>query len=290
MASLRALRKRISSVQSTRQITKAMKMVAAAKMRRSQEAILKARPYAIGIESVLADLVDRVGAEDHPLLSRREPKKIEIVVMTADKGLCGAFNTNIIRRTEQFLFEEGSKFESITLSCIGRKGRDHFRRRSVNIRREYTGIFEKIGFCTAAEIADQLSKDFINRELDVIYLLYNQFKSVIQQNVTLYQLLPIIKPDRKTTGLMDGTEYEYEPDKEAILNVILPKYLATEIHRALLESSASELGARMTAMENATKSAGDMINSLTLKYNKARQTAITTELSEIVSGAEAIKQ
>jgi len=286
MASLKDLRKRIASVQNTRQITKAMKMVASAKMRRAQESIVKARPYANGLDEVLRDLATRVSAEDHPLLARRIPKKVELVVMTSDRGLCGAFNTNIIRHAEQFLFEKGPDFDRITISAIGRKGRDHFKRRTVDMRREYVGVFDKVQFSTASEIADQLAHDFVSNELDAIYLLYNEFKSVVQQNLVLHRLLPITIPEGATAARLD---YEYEPDKSAILEAILPKYLATDIFRAMLESAASEHGARMTSMDNATKAAGDMISTLSLKYNKARQTAITTELMEIVSGAEALK-
>jgi F-type H+-transporting ATPase subunit gamma len=264
-------------------------MVAAAKMRRAQEAILKARPYANGLSTVLSDLAARVNTDAHPLLARREPKRVELVVMTSDRGLCGSFNTNIVRKAEQFLFEKGPSFERITLSCIGRKGRDHFRRRTVDIRREYVGVFNKVTFSSAAEIAEQLARDFVSQDLDAIWLLYNEFKSVIQQRVVLYPMLPIELP---ADGGHDGTgcvDFAYEPDKEAILNAILPKYLATEIFRAMLESAASEHGARMTAMDNATKAAGEMIDTLSLKYNKARQAAITKELMEIVTGAEAIK-
>ncbi|MFA6032257.1 MAG: ATP synthase F1 subunit gamma [Myxococcota bacterium] len=286
MASLKDLRKRIASVQNTRQITKAMKMVASAKMRRAQESILKARPYANGLDEVLRDLATRVSAEDHPLLARRTPKKVELVVMTSDRGLCGAFNTNIIRHAEQFLFEKGPDFDRITISAIGRKGRDHFKRRTVDMHREYVGVFDKVQFSTASEIADQLARDFVSNELDAIYLLYNEFKSVVQQNLVLHRLLPITIPEGTASV---GLDYEYEPDKSAILDAILPKYLATDIYRAMLESAASEHGARMSSMDNATKAAGDMISTLSLKYNKARQTAITTELMEIVSGAEALK-
>ncbi|MBI5525459.1 MAG: ATP synthase F1 subunit gamma [Deltaproteobacteria bacterium] len=288
MPSLRALRKRIGSVRNTRQITKAMKMVAAAKMRRAQEAILKARPYANGLSTVLLDIAARVNTEAHPLLARREPKKVELVVMTSDRGLCGSFNTNIVRRAEQFLFEKGGEFDRISLSCIGRKGRDHFRRKTVDIRREYIGVFNNITFSSAAEIAQELARDFVAQDLDAIWLLYNEFKSVIQQRVALYPLLPMRIPEETGTAAA-GVDFVFEPDMATILDAILPKYLGTEIYRAMLESAASEHGARMTAMDNATKAAGEMIDSLTLKYNKARQAAITKELMEIVTGAEAIK-
>ena len=285
--SLKDLRKRIGSVQNTRQITKAMKMVSAAKMRRSQDAILRTRPYANGLADVLSDLAARVETDAHPLLARRTPKVVELIVMTSDRGLCGAFNMNIIRQAEQFLFEKGPQFDRITISCIGKVGRDYIRRKGLDIHREYTGVFDKVSFSTATEIADQLSKDFVSNELDAIYLLYNEFKSVMQQRVVLSPLLPITLPGGESP--MNEIDFEYEPTKEAILSTILPKYLAVGIFRSMLESAASEHGARMTAMDNATKSANDMISSLSLKYNKARQTAITTELMEIVSGAEAMK-
>jgi F-type H+-transporting ATPase subunit gamma len=291
--SLRDIRKRIASVRSTQQITKAMKMVATAKLRRAQENILATRPYATKMFEVLSSLAARTSPDAHPLLYRREPKRVEVVVFTSDRGLCGAFNMNLIQRAEKFLQEEKARTEELALSFIGRKGRDYFRKRNVKMRREYVNLFGKVDFPLAARIGEDLVQSYIAEQVDAIYLLYSEFRSAIQQRIVLEKILPVT-PRKAGEGeeMPKGpaaVEYIYEPSEVEILGKILPMYVEVQIFRALLESVASEFGARMTAMENATNNARDMIEKLTLMYNKARQASITKELIEIVSGAEALK-
>jgi F-type H+-transporting ATPase subunit gamma len=288
MPSLRAIKRQIASITNTRQITRAMKMVAAAKFKRAQENLIRIRPYAISTYNILEDLSVRIDITAHPLLSRREVKRIELVIMTSDRGFCGAFNSNIIRYAEKFIKENASKYESITFSCIGRKGRDYFKKRNYQLRREFVHVFDNVSFDIALDISNDLIDNFLSANLDEVILIYNEFKSVIQQRVTTFTLLPIIPPKRE--DISNLVDYIYEPDKETVLNDLIPRCLAIEVYRALLESAASEFGARMTAMENATNSASDIIDSLILKYNRARQAAITKELSEIITGAEAIKK
>jgi len=293
-ASLRDIRKRIASVRSTQQITKAMKMVAAAKLRRAQESILTTRPYAKKMLEVLTSLAARTSAEAHPLLARREPRRVEVVVFTSDRGLCGAFNMNLIQRAEKFMEEEKARSEELALSFIGRKGRDYFRKRKVTIRREYVNFFGKVDYLMASRIGRELVQAYTEKRVDRIYLLYSEFRSAIQQRVILEKILPVTpeagpQAPAPTMGAQTAVEYIYEPSEGEILDKLLPMYVEVQIYRALLESLASEYGARMTAMENATKNAAEMIDKLTLVYNKARQASITKELIEIVSGAEALK-
>jgi F-type H+-transporting ATPase subunit gamma len=301
-ASLRDIRKRIASVRSTQQITKAMKMVATARLRRAQENILAVRPYASKMFEVLSSLAQRTSAEAHPLLAWREPKRVEVVVFTSDRGLCGAFNMNLIQRAERFLGEQKGTADEIGLSFFGRKGRDYFRKRKVDIRREYVNFFGKVDYLLAARIGQELVKDYIENRVDRIYLLYSEFRSAIQQRVLLKKILPVtsISGEEKEESLSDlgktpaqivpkAVEYLYEPSEGEILDQLLPRYVEAQVFQALLETVASEHGARMTAMENATNNAAEMIDKLTLIYNKARQAAITKELIEIVGGAEALK-
>jgi len=301
-ASLRAIRKRIVSVRSTQQITRAMKMVAAAKLRRAQESILATRPYASKILEVLNSLATRTSPEAHPLLARREPKRVEVVIFTSDRGLCGAFNMNIVQRAERFMEEEKAKTEELALSFIGRKGRDYFRKRKVSIRREHINLFGKVDYLLASRIGQELVQVYSERRVDGIYLLYTEFRSAVQQRVVLKKILPVepravLKEEERAAptghppvkGGAGAVEYIYEPSEKEILEKLLPMYVEVQVYQALLESVASEYGARMTAMENATKNAAEMIEKLTLVYNKARQAAITKELIEIVSGAEALK-
>jgi F-type H+-transporting ATPase subunit gamma len=292
-ASLRDIRKRIASIRSTQQITKAMKMVAAARLRRAQERILATRPYATKMFEVLSSLAARTSAEAHPLLARREPKRIEVVVFTSDRGLCGAFNMNLIQRTERFVAEEKAKTDEIALSFIGRKGRDYFRKRQVSIRREFINFFGKVDYPLASRIGQELTQAYSEKQVDGIYLLYSEFRSAIQQPVVLKKILPVT-PQSPVEGegaspRSAAVEYLYEPSEGEILDKLLPMYVEVQVYQGLLESVASEYGARMTAMENATNNAAEMIENLTLVYNKARQAAITKELIEIVSGAEALK-
>jgi F-type H+-transporting ATPase subunit gamma len=285
MANLKIIRNRITSVKGTQKITRAMKMVAAAKLRRAQENILALRPYAKDVMEVLADVAARTDAEDHPLLARREPKRVLLVVLTSDRGLCGGFNSNITRYCEEYIRDHGSEHDEISLAIVGRKGRDYFRRRDVTIRHELMGIFEDLDYRKAEGVAHKIIHEYNQGDLDAVFLVYNEFKSVISQKVVVEPLLPIT-PTEVAEG---GVEFIYEPSKEALLDTLLPMYVEVEVYRALLESVASEFGARMTAMENATKNAAEMIENLTLQYNKARQAAITSELMEVVSGAEALK-
>jgi F-type H+-transporting ATPase subunit gamma len=285
MANLKAIRNRIASVKGTQKITRAMKMVAAAKLRRAQENIFALRPYAVNVMEVLADVAALTEVEDHPLLARRSPDQVMLVVLTSDRGLCGGFNSNINRATERYLNENHGKHRDMSLAVIGRKGLDYFKRRDVTIRHEIRGVFEDLSWKKAADVARTIIHEFTEADLDAVYLVYNEFKSVISQKVVVEQVLPIV-PARTEEGRV---EFIYEPSKKALLDTLLPMYVEVEVYRALLESVASEYGARMTAMDNATKNAADMIDSLTLKYNKARQAAITNEMLEIVSGAEALK-
>ncbi len=302
-ASLRDIRKRITSVRSTQKITKAMKMVAAAKLRRAQESILAVRPYATKTFEMLSSLAQRASAEAHPLLAFRDPKRVEVVVFASDRGLCGAFNMNLIQRAERFLAEEKGRAEEIALSFFGRKARDYFRKRKVEVRREYVNFFGKVDYLLASRLGQELVRDYIDNRVDRIYLLYSEFRSAIQQRVVLKRILPVISTEDPGGGEKEGAEpppvsgkapakavdYLYEPSEGEILDKLLPMYVEVQVYQALLETVASEYGARMTAMENATSNADEMIDKLTLVYNKARQASITKELIEIVSGAEALK-
>jgi F-type H+-transporting ATPase subunit gamma len=278
------IRRRIRSVKNTQQITKAMKMVAAAKLRRAQERMFAARPYAGGLRQVLASVATRVDISAHPLLQRREPERnVVVVVVTADRGLCGAFNANVIRAAQNFIRENA--FEGVELLTIGRKASDFFRRRTIPIRRNVF-VAQALSLEVAREIADSLIKDFIDEKIDGVYVVYNEFKSLIAQHVRADRLLPIAR-EFEADPNRPAIDYLYEPGPEQILSDLLPKHIEFQLYRVLLESAAAEQGARMTAMEAATKNASDMINYLTLTYNRIRQAAITKEIIEIVSGASA---
>ena len=278
------IRRRIRSVKNTQQITKAMKMVAAAKLRRAQERMFAARPYAAGLRQVLASVSTRVDLSAHPLLQTREPERnVVVVVVTADRGLCGAFNANVIRAAQNFIREHS--FEGVQLVTIGRKASDFFRRRTIPIRRQVF-VAQALSLDTAREIADDLIKDFISGDIDGVYVVYNEFKSLIAQQVRADRLLPVAR-EFEGAPEQQSIDYLYEPGPEAILSDLLPKHIEFQLYRVLLESAAAEQGARMTAMEAATKNASDMINHLTLTYNRIRQAAITKEIIEIVSGASA---
>ena len=289
MPSLKAIRVRIRSVKNTQQITKAMKMVAAAKLRRAQEAILAARPFAEKFDAVLAGVTERAEIVSHPLLAQRPIKKVELVVMTSDRGLCGGFNSNIVRRAERFLYEGKDQYSQIELSTIGRKARDHFKKRGARLRHDYAGLFADLNYPKAQEIADELSSFFLESQLDAVFLLYNEFASAISQKVRLVQLLPLPMPEAPAPARKGSVDYVYEPGRAGVLAKLLPRALGVKIFRSLLESQAAEQAARMNAMENASKNAAEMIDKLTLVANRTRQAAITKELMEIVSGAEALK-
>ena len=288
MATLRDIRRRISSVKSTQQITKAMKMVAAAKLRRAQENILKTRPYAYRLNQVLGHVAGLVDRNLHPLLEEREAQRVGYVVVTADRGLCGAFNQNILRRSTEELEKQLVDGKEVFVIAVGRHARDYFRRRSYSVIHEFSDFFNHLEFAHATRIGDEIIRLFTQRELDHIYLVYNEFKSAIQQNLTVEQLLPI-QPVTPDLG-MRNLEYIYEPSPDKILESLLPKQINIQMWRVLLESNAAEQGARMTAMEMATDNASEMIDRLTLHYNRVRQATITKEITEIVGGAEAQNQ
>jgi F-type H+-transporting ATPase subunit gamma len=283
MANVLDIRRRIRSVKNTQQITKAMKMVSAAKLRRAQERVINARPYANKILAVLNSLVTRSENRSHPLLEARGDQRIQLVVVTADKGLCGAFNANIIKAAQAFIDENRDR--QLTLNCVGRKGRDFFRRRSTPIAHQFVNIFHRLEYSNAKEIASKLMDEFATSELDAIYLVYNEFKSVIQQRIVVERLLPIQRLEAASEEAL--IDYIYEQPPAEIFSSLIPKHVEIQVYRALLESAAAEHGARMTAMEAATNNAIEMIDTLTLTMNRARQAGITKEIIEIVSGAAA---
>jgi F-type H+-transporting ATPase subunit gamma len=289
--SLRDIRNRITSVKSTRQITKAMKMVAAAKLRRAQDAILRTRPYAQLLDKALGRVAARAIADEaatHPLLAPRAARVAEVVVITSDRGLAGGFNSNIIRRTQRFLTERGDQYERVELSTIGRKAKDFLRARKLEVRKDFPGVHQGLTYEKAEAIAQELVGRYVAGEVDAVFLCYNEFKSAISQTPVVVQLLPIQPPVAEAASAA-SVDFVYEPSREALLAELLPRQVAMQVWRALLESAASEHGARMSAMESATKNAEEMIAALTLQYNRARQAYVTKELMEIVSGAEALK-
>lgn len=286
MATLRDIKRRISSVRSTQQITKAMKMVAAAKLRKAQAAILRARPYSNGLQEMLGHIAAQGCYDLHPLLANRDPKRLGLVVVSADRGLCGGFNSNIIRRTRQEIALLSSS--DVSLIIVGKKAYEYFIKQEFPILSQYLDIFHELEFSHAVRIAGDLMDRFTQNQLDQVILIYNEFKSPVQQRIVVEQLLPIktILPEKvKYLG-----DYIYEPSPQAILDQLCPKNINIQMWRVLLESNAAEQAARMAAMETATENARDMINELTLYYNKVRQATITRELIEVVSGAEALKE
>ncbi|MCP9447208.1 MAG: ATP synthase F1 subunit gamma [Nitrospira sp.] len=292
MPSLQSLRRKIAAFKNTQKITKAMKMVAAAKLKRSQDRILAARPYAHKMRSVLSNLSQRVNRSSHPLLQKREGKKVEVLVVTSDRGLCGGFNGNIVRRSSEFIRQCEARGVSVHLSIVGRKGRDYFRRRAWPIRQEWTGIFDKLSFEHAIDIGGVLTDQFIHGTFDELYVVYNEFKSAIQQRVVVEKLFPVDAVSEFGVAPVEGAAgggYLYEPGEAELLDVLVPKHFQVQTYRILLESAAAEHGARMAAMDGATRNAGQLIKKVTLYYNKTRQAAITKELMDIVGGAEALK-
>jgi F-type H+-transporting ATPase subunit gamma len=281
MANVRDIRRRIRSAKNIQQITRAMKFVSAARLRKAQDRVVAARPYARQMLNVLNSLATRVPEYSHPLLATRGDQKVELVVVTADKGLCGAYNTNILRRAVEFLKEHPNS--SVELSLIGKRGRDFFRRRPYPVRNEAINILQKLTFADAASIAADLIQEFVSGNRDQIWILYNEFKSVVQQRVVVEQLLPIQRLEHVDSDAR--LEYLYDEPPDKILSNLLPKHVEAQVFRALLEAAASEHGARMTAMDAATSNATEMIQNLTLYANKVRQAGITKELIEVVSGA-----
>ncbi|MGD2114187.1 MAG: ATP synthase F1 subunit gamma [Acidobacteriota bacterium] len=326
MANLLDIKRRIRSVKNTQQITKAMKMVAAAKLRRSQDRILATRPYALELAKVTSKLAQAArhpdvdqeleapdrepeleifgdedslessrgssrdgGGEAHPLLQERPEKRVLLAVVTGDRGLAGSFNANVLRHSQQVL----GRWDDLELLLLGKKGADFYGRRSVPIRKAYRDLFTEVTYERAREIAADVSEAYSTGEYDAVYVIYNQFKSVMQQELTEERLLPIpVEGEEADAGTeigVPGGSYIYEPSPEGILTQILPRYIDFQVYRVLLESQAAEHAARMTAMDSATKNAGEMIDKLTLSYNRARQAEITTELIEVVSGANALE-
>ena len=283
MANVRDIRRRIRSAKNIQQITRAMKFVSAARLRKAQERVVAARPYARQMMAVLNSLATRVPEQTHPLLAQREGNRIELIIITADKGLCGAYNTNIVKHALEFI--TGRPDASVELNILGKRGRDFFRRRSYPVRHEAINILQKPSFADAAAIAGDVIEEFEAERKDQVWIIYNEFKSVVQQQVVSELLLPIKKLEGREQA--HAVEYLYDEPPEKIFNNLLPRYVESQIFRALLEAAASEQGARMTAMDAATKNASDMIESLTLYANKVRQAGITKELIEVVSGAAA---
>jgi F-type H+-transporting ATPase subunit gamma len=281
MPALIDIRRRIRSVKNTQQITKAMKMVSAAKLRRAQEAMFAARPYARKMMEVLNSMATRADPAAHPLLQERQGDRVLLVVVTADKGLCGGFNGNIIRAATRFI--EDRQGRELSLDLVGRKGRDFFRRRRYRVRSEHVGIFQALRYATAQRIAQELMDVYVKGDVDQVFLAYNEFKTVIQQKVVVQRLLPIEKLVLEPHE--PALDYLYEPEPAGIFARLVPKHVEVQVWRALLESAAAEHGARMAAMDAATNNAGDMIERLTLYMNKVRQAAITKEIIEVVSGA-----
>ena len=288
MPNLKDIRKRIESVKSTAKITRAMKLVAAAKLRRAQENIEKARPYAVKLHELISELALRADEEDHPLLSVREPRNVMLLVLTSDRGLCGGFNTNILKALLKWRIEHEGQYDNVLISVVGKKGRDYLKFRNIPIHKYYPGLDVNTALSRAKEITDGIVEDFLGENLDSIFLFYNEFKSAMSQRIVSEQLLPI-KPLELEEDQGANIDFVYEPSKEELLETIMPMYVEVEVYRGTLESTASEFGARMTAMENATNNARDMISALTLEYNKARQASITKDLLDIVGGAEALK-
>jgi F-type H+-transporting ATPase subunit gamma len=289
MATLKDIRVRIKGVKSTQQVTKAMKMVAAAKLRRSQERAVMARPYARKLKEMLGSLSAKVDTSLNPLLSgRSEVNKVLVILITADRGLCGAFNTNAIKLASKIMHEDYPALHSkggVSLICAGSRGFDFFRKREYPIIKGYAAVFQNLDFSTAKEIADIASGMYLRGEADRVVVAYNEFKSVLAPNLREEVILPIAP---ETTVQESSSDYIYEPSPSAIIDELVPKHLNTQIWRMMLESSAAEQAARMSAMDSATENAKELIRTLNISYNRARQAAITTELSEIVSGADAL--
>jgi F-type H+-transporting ATPase subunit gamma len=294
MANLLDIRRRIKSVKNTQQITKAMKMVSAAKLKRAQDRVVSARPFANKMTAVLSELASRVNEEfHHPLLDPRSDERYLLVVITADKGLCGAFNTNLLKAAQAFTRENAEK--RIEVLAVGRKGRDFFRRRQVPLTSEYVGLTGKgrVEYAEAVEVARDVINQFNeDKEIDKVFIVYNEFKSVLSQRVIVEQLLPVARvgtqESEDTESAKTLTEAIYEQPPLEIFSRLLPRLIESQIFRALLESVASEQGARMAAMDSASKNAGELISSLTLNMNRIRQAAITNEIIEVVSGAAAL--
>lgn len=286
MPSLQALRRKIGGVKNTQKITKAMKMVAVAKLRRARERALAGRPYAERMADIFHRVSGRVNRSIHPLFAERPVTRVEVLVITSDRGLCGSFNVNVQRRAVEFLRARAAEGVDVRVSLVGRKGRDFFQRRQWTVRKQWTGIFDRLSIEHATEMAKDLVDHYVSQDFDELYVFYNYFWSVMKQQVKPERLLPIEPPEE---ARFSGGAYLYEPAEEELLPLLLPQYIQVQLFHILLESSAAEFAARMLAMDGATRNASELIKKLTLVYNKSRQTAITNELLDIVSGAEALK-
>jgi F-type H+-transporting ATPase subunit gamma len=307
MPSLKAIRRRIASVKSTQKITRAMKMVAGARLTRAQARIIALRPYAIQTQRLLASIVARYSATDataeqlagaiapepeHPYLAERPEKHVALIVLTGDRGLCGAFNTNVGKAAERAWRKHAAAGNTVRIYTAGRKGRDYLRRRGAPLAHDFPKIWDGLDLPAARLVARSVLPPLVAGEVDSIYLVYNEFKSAMTQRVVIEPLLPLradMNEGGESAPRLEPVDYIFEPTKQALLERLVPMYVEVSIFRALLESMASELGARMTAMDAATNNATEMISSLTLAYNRARQAAITKELMEIIGGAEALK-
>ena len=298
MASLREIRRKIKSVKSTQQITKAMKMVAAARMRRAQSSILSARPFAVKMEDMIRDLalVEIAAAKQegreaqlHPFFQAREGRKVGLVLVTADKGLCGAFNGNLLRFTAGWLREH--RDDEVTVFAVGRKGRDFLRRvKTLTLASQMAGVFPKINFAHAELLGKEIIDAYVEKGLSRVVVVYNEFKSVVVQRIVVKDLLPLPMPAADPTRVPISEQFLFEPDQEGLLRALLPRYLKAQLYRILLESQAAELAARMNAMDAASKNAGELIGAMTLSMNRTRQAMITKEIAELVGGAEALAQ
>ncbi|MGZ6248831.1 MAG: ATP synthase F1 subunit gamma [Syntrophales bacterium] len=288
MASLKDIRRKIVAVSKTKQITRAMNMVAASKLKAAQLRMENFRPYALRFMDVLTSLALRVDSETHPLLAVRDPKKIRVIIMTSDRGLCGGFNTNLIKAAERFVREKLGEGKEVQLIAVGKKGRDYFRKR-VKLAKDWSDVFSKFDITLAVKISDEIIPPFMQAEYDELYVVYNEFRNIAVQRPAVVRLFPLPSigkdEDIEPTARID---YIYEPSDEILLGKLLPMYVHVLIFRALLETYAGENGARMVAMDNATKNCEEVIQSLTLKMNKARQATITAELMDIVGGTEAL--
>jgi len=290
MATLRDIKRRIKGVQSTQQITKAMKMVAAAKLRRAQENVINARPYARKIYEILSHLITEEDILTNPFIVQREINNVAIVVITADRGLCGAFNTNLIKESVSYIKEELNN-STPHIYCVGKKGNDFFKKNDFEIFGQKVGLFANVEFENALEISKELINSYLKGVYDKVVIIYNEFKSIIQQKIVIEQFLPIpLNENMEKEEKKIFTNYIFEPDQSSIFKSMLPKHLVAQVWRILLETNAAFLGAQMTAMDNATTNATELIRTLNLKYNRERQAAITKEILEIVSGANALKE
>jgi F-type H+-transporting ATPase subunit gamma len=285
MATLRDIKRRISSIAKTQQITRAMQMVAASRLKRAQETAISWRAYQQRMTEVFDRLLSRTPADAHPLLAVRQPRRIELVVITSDKGLCGGFNLNMCQKVEHFIADNRNAFEAISLSLVGRKGRDYFKRRPFPMREELGDIQRDPSSEWVRAVVTDLTERYHAEAFDVCYLCYHRFKSVLQQTVVMERLLPFTEPEAEVQAI----DYLFEPDRQSVLDQVIPRYMESRLATALYESTTSEYAARMSAMDQASKNASEMIEILTLTYNKVRQEMITKELMDIVGGAEALQ-